>query len=101
MGVINSDAFDAACNEWCYLKYELTALEGVNGFACPSCDGNQHTAHCDGDAKLVRCKSGGRLEEFTYVVWESSSIHTFIPLFVQIYGERDHFQHKALCYCSK
>lgn len=58
-GIINAEAFDKAFDEWCYLNYEMESLLENDSFVCPACHGQQHAAHCDGNAKLVRFKSGG------------------------------------------
>lgn len=58
--VIDGNGFRCAFKEWCYANFELAKLEDCDFMICPSCDGAQHSCHCDGNAKLVRLRSAGR-----------------------------------------
>ena len=60
VGKINGDAFDCAFNEWYFLSYELSTIQGINFVTCPACENDQHTYHCDGNAKLVRLNTAGK-----------------------------------------
>ena len=66
IGIINISTFSRAFKEWKFCKHELELLQQKKWMTCPACTEQQHSAHVDGNMKLYRFNSAGKLVVFLY-----------------------------------
>ncbi|PFX21550.1 hypothetical protein AWC38_SpisGene13955 [Stylophora pistillata] len=81
---INHTTFSRSFKEWKFLQFELNSLQGLDWMKCPSCSISQHSCYVNGNMKLYRLKTSGRLPEKSVLKTESRS--GILPGYFQQYS---------------
>uniref|UniRef100_A0A7M5XED2 CxC3 like cysteine cluster domain-containing protein n=2 Tax=Clytia hemisphaerica TaxID=252671 RepID=A0A7M5XED2_9CNID len=65
-GTINANTFVQVYREYNFAQYEIEKRLSFSWFDCPACGDQQHSCHVDGNCKLYRYKTSGKLVSNSY-----------------------------------